>query len=66
MCLVFNFTVNLNCLKNKQTTTRTKHNKIRLGVAAYTFNPNTGREEDICEFEVSLFYIGSSRTARTI
>lgn len=52
-------------LLKKKKTTRTKHNKIRLGMVAYTFNPNTGRQEDICEFEVSLFYIGSPRTART-
>ena len=33
------------------------------GIAAYAFNPNT-QEVDICEFEVILVYIVSSRIAR--
>jgi hypothetical protein len=33
-------------------------------MATHTFNPFTGRQEDLCELIASLIYLESSRTAR--
>jgi hypothetical protein len=33
-------------------------------MVAKAFNPSTGEAEDLCEFEASLVYKASSRTAR--
>ena len=40
--------------------------KSRPGVVEYTFNPSTQEAEqvDLCEFEATLVYRASSRTAR--
>lgn len=41
----------------------------RMSVVMNASNPTTGKAErqvDLCEVEVSLFYIANSRTARVI
>lgn len=57
-----------------QTWMQTKHlnpqDKNKAGVGVRAFNPSTregrGRQEDLCEFESSMVYIASYKTARNI
>jgi hypothetical protein len=38
---------------------------MRLGIVVHAFNTST-RQADLCEFEVSVVYTVSSRTAKTV
>ena len=53
----------------KRTTTKKRfilRNILNWAVVAHAFNPalRRQRQEDLCEFEASLYYRASSRTAR--